>query len=488
MTRSILSILYCFCTLAIAHAKEKLPNIVVFLLDDMGYGDLTITGASGFSTPHIDRLAREGMFFSNYYAPQPVCSASRAGLLTGCYPNRIGFHGALSSQSNFGIHPDEQTLAEVLKKKGYSCGMAGKWHLGHTKEFLPLQHGFDDFLGLPYSNDMWAVDYEGNRVTAASNLPQKLRHPALPLIDGNNKFREIWTLDDQAELTTLYTERALQFINANKDRPFLMYIAHSMPHVPLAVSAKFKGKSQHGLYGDVLMEIDWSVGQVLDLLEKLGLDENTLVIFTSDNGPWINFGNHAGSTAGLREAKGAAFEGGCRVPCIMRWKGTIQEGTVCNKLTCGLDILPTIAAITGAPLPEHKIDGVSLLPLLKGEAGANPRTYFAYYYQKNSLEALRNDRFKLVFPHKHRTYEGFEPGMNGFPGKVNEQKETGMMLFDLWRDPGERYDVQLTYPDVVKQLAAVAAEFREDLGDDLTGNPGRNRRSPLFTSQSPRTP
>jgi len=476
MTRSIITFIACLWFATVANAKEKLPNIVLFLLDDMGYGDLSITGASGYATPHIDRLAKEGMYFSNYYAPQPVCSASRAGLLTGCYPNRVGFHGALSSQSSYGIHPDEQTLAEVLKKKGYTCGMVGKWHLGHTQPFLPLQHGFDDFLGLPYSNDMWPVDYEGHRVTAASNLPHKLRHPALPLIDGNEIVKELWSLEDQAELTTRYTERAVQFIENNKDKPFLMYFAHSMPHVPLAVSDKFRGKSRHGLYGDVMMEIDWSVGQILALLEKLNLDDNTLVIFISDNGPWINFGNHAGSTSGLREAKGTTFEGGSRVPCIMRWKGVVPEGVVCNKLTCAMDILPTVAAITGAPLPVLKIDGVNLLPLIMGNTDANPREYFAYYYRVNDLEAIRNERFKLVLPHKHRTYEGFEPGMNGYPGKVNEQKETGLMLFDLWRDPGERYDVQLMYPHIVHQLTSVAAEVREDLGDDLTGIPGRNRR------------
>src|SRR3972149_11064573 len=256
MTRSIITFIACLWFATVANAKEKLPNIVLFLLADMGYGDLPIAGASGYATPHIDRLAKEGMYFSNYYAPQPVCSASRAGLLTGCYPNRVGFHGALSSQSNFGINPDEQTLTEVLKKKGYTCGMVGKWHLGHTQPFLPLQHGFDDFLGLPYSNDMWPVDYEGHRVTAASNLPHKLRYPALPLIDGNEIVKELWSLEDQAELTTRYTERAVQFIENNKDKPFLMYFAHSMPHVPLAVSDKFRGKSRHGLYGDVMMEID----------------------------------------------------------------------------------------------------------------------------------------------------------------------------------------------------------------------------------------
>ena len=319
-------------TPVIIQARDKLPNIVIFFMDDMGYGDLTITGASGYNPPTIDRLASEGMFFTHFYAAQPISSASRAGLITGCYPNRVGISEALMPQGRIGVAPNEETLPEILKTRGYSCGMVGKWHLGHLYPFLPLQQGFDEYLGLPYSNDMWPVDYDGNRVTPASNLPNKLRHPALPLIDGNEKIRELWTLDDQAELTTLYTERAIQFIKKNREQPFFLYFAHSMPHVPLAVSNKFRGKSKQGLYGDVMLEVDWSVQQVLETIEELNLDENTLIIFTSDNGPWFSFGNHAGSTGGLREAKATTFEGGQRVPCIMCWKGVIPRGTVYNQL------------------------------------------------------------------------------------------------------------------------------------------------------------
>ena len=304
-------------TPVIIQARDKLPNIVIFFMDDMGYGDLTITGASGYNTPTIDRLASEGMFFTHFYAAQPISSASRAGLITGCYPNRVGISEALMPQGRIGVAPNEETLPEILKTRGYSCGMVGKWHLGHLYPFLPLQQGFDEYLGLPYSNDMWPVDYDGNRVTPASNLPNKLRHPTLPLIDGNEKIRELWTLDDQAELTTLYTERAIQFIKKNREQPFFLYFAHSMPHVPLAVSNKFRGKSKQGLYGDVMLEVDWSVQQVLETIEELNLDENTLIIFTSDNGPWFSFGNHAGSTGGLREAKATTFEGGQRVPHVL---------------------------------------------------------------------------------------------------------------------------------------------------------------------------
>ncbi|MDR2388186.1 MAG: sulfatase [Tannerellaceae bacterium] len=450
------------------------PNIVLFFLDDMGYGDLGITGAIGYETPHINRLAAEGMFFSHFYSAQPISSASRAGLLTGCYPNRIGFRGALSPRSATGIHPEEETLAEVLKGKGYRCGITGKWHLGDRFPFLPLQNGFDDYLGLPYSNDMWPVDYAGNRVRPESNLPSKLRHPPLPLMDGNETRRELWTLADQGELTTLYTERAVRFMKENRHRPFFLYMAHSMPHVPLAVSEGFRGKSRQGLYGDVMMEIDWSLGEVMNVLKELGLEENTLVIFTSDNGPWANFGNHAGSSGGLREGKATTFEGGQRVPCIVRWKGVVPEGSVCNRLASAIDLLPTLAAVSGAPLPTKKIDGVNLLPLLLGgDSVPPPRTHFFYYFEENDLEAVRDERFKLVLPHRHRLY--LAPGNDGFPGPTAEQ-DIDLSLYDLRRDPGESYDVKALYPDVLERLMLWVEEAREDLGDNLTNRSGSKRR------------
>jgi arylsulfatase len=244
------------------------------------------------------------------------------------------------------------------------------------------------------------------------------------------------------------------------------------------VSDKYKGKSGQGMYGDVMMEIDWSIGQILKTVSDLKLDDNTLIIFTSDNGPWINYGNHAGSTGGLREGKGTSFEGGQRVPCLMRWKGTIPEGLVCNKLVSGIDILPTLAAITGAPLPQGKIDGVNILTLMQGNNDINPRKSFYYYYRRNSLEAVSNGNWKLVFPHPGRTYQGFAPGKDGQPGQVNENYFFEGGLYDLRRDPGERYDVRFSYPEIVKELEKMADEARNDLGDDLTGNPGKNRREP----------
>jgi arylsulfatase A-like enzyme len=459
------------------NSKIQPPNIILIFMDDLGYGDLSCYGATQYKTPNLDRIAAQGIRFTHFLAAQPVCSASRAGLLTGCYPNRVGISGALMPDAKIGLNPSEETIAEVVKKRNYKTCAIGKWHLGHQQQFLPMQQGFDEYLGLPYSNDMWPVNYDGK--PAAPNIYQ-VRYPVLPLIEGNKKIKEIQTLDDQAQLTTIYTEKAVKFITENKDHPFFLYLAHSMTHVPLAVSSKFRGKSEQGLFGDVMMEIDWSVGEIFKTLEKNGLDKNTLVVFTSDNGPWLNFGNHAGSTGGLREGKGNSFEGGQREPCLMWWPGHIAPGTICNKLASTIDLLPTIAAITNAPLPEQKIDGVNILPLLLGDQNADPRETFYYYYRKNSLEAVLKGTWKLVFAHSGRTYVGFKPGFDGFPGPTDENFRFEEALYDLRRDPGERYNVKDYYPEVVTELKKIADEARHDLGDDLTDDFGENRRDPGF--------
>ena len=446
---------------------DPLPNIILIYLDDMGYGDLSLTGAMGYQTPHIDKMASEGVFFTHFYSPQAVCTASRAGLLTGTYPNRLGLAGALSHASKVGIADQEETIAEVLKKKGYATAIYGKWHLGFQPQFLPTHHGFDEFYGIPYSNDMWPHHPE---------RPDDF--PDLPLFENEKIVNAAVTAEDQAQFTTEFTERTVGFIKKNRNQPFFVYLPHPMPHVPLFVSDKFKGKSEQGLYGDVMMEIDWSVGEILKTLKETGLEENTLVIFTSDNGPWINYGNHAGSTGGLREGKGTTFEGGQRVPCLMRWKGKLQEGLVVPNLASAIDILPTLAAITDAPLPSHKIDGVSLLPLMQGDLNVHPRKVFYYYYRQDNLQAVRNDKWKLVFPHPGRTFEGFQPGVDGMAGKVNEQYSIKGGLYDLRRDPGERYDMSEFYPEVVKELEALADEARADMGDDLREIKGPNRREP----------
>ena len=455
--------------------KPKLPNIIVVFIDDMGYGDLGCYGATGYTTPNLDKMASQGVRFTNFVSAQAVCSASRAGIMTGCYPNRVGISGALMPDAKIGLNPEEETIAEILKKQNYKTAAIGKWHLGYQKEFLPLQQGFDEYLGLPYSNDMWPVGFDGLPAAPNSN---KAKYPVLPLIDGNEKIKEIKTLDDQSELTTLYTERAVRFINQHKKEPFFIYMAHSMCHIPLAVSSKFKGKSSQGLFGDVIEEIDWSVGEVLKTLEQNGLTKNTLVIFTSDNGPWLNFGNHAGSAGGLKEGKGSSTEGGQREPCIMKWPGHIPEGTICNKLASTIDLLPTFAAITNSALPVKKIDGVNILPLMLGDANANPRESFLYYYRRNSLEGVRKGNWKLVLAHPGRTYHGFAPGKDGFPGGTNENFPFEEALYDMRRDPGEQYDVKEFYPEVVAELKKIADEAREDLGDDIMQKPGKNRREP----------
>ncbi|PPL00542.1 sulfatase family protein [Parapedobacter indicus] len=458
----------------VAQQRTGKPNVVIIFVDDMGYGDLAAYGATQYQTPHLDQLAKEGMRFTHFYAAQAICSASRAGLLTGCYPNRIGFSGALSPKAETGLDAAETTIAELVKSEGYHTAAIGKWHLGHHRKFLPLQQGFDEYLGLPYSNDMVPFYYDGTR-----NIPpayeRKKSFPELPLIQGNERIRELRTLADQDELTTLYTETAVDFIERNHNSPFFLYLAHSMPHVPLAVSDKFKGKSKQGLYGDVMMELDWSVGEIMKALDAQGIADQTLVVFASDNGPWMNFGDHAGSAGGLREGKATSFEGGQRVPCIMRWPDVIPAGTICGKLASTIDILPTVAKISGAELPTNKIDGVNILPLLYNEVDANPRDHFYYYFGQNNLEAVRQGGWKLVFQHRYRSYEDVMPGQNGLPGEYT-QKKTGQALYDLRRDPGERYDVSAQHPDVVKELIRLAEQARDDLGDDLTGDPGKNRR------------
>ncbi len=456
--------------------KQSTPNIILILMDDMGYGDIGRTGANQYETPNLNRLASQGMQFTWYYCPQAVSSASRAGLLTGCYPNRIGISGALMPWAQVGINPEETTIAELLKTKGYHTGIIGKWHLGHHRQFLPLQHGFDEYYGLPYSNDMWPFDFDGVPIRLRDTTSSKMKYPMLPLIEGNKKVGEVNTFADQDKLTTEYTERAVKFIEQNKKEHFFLYIPHSMVHVPLGVSDKFRGKSKQGLYGDVMMEVDWSIGEIMNALTRNGLEKNTLVIFTSDNGPWLNFGNHAGSTGGLREGKGTSWEGGQRVPCIMRWPGVIPQGEICSQLASSIDILPTLAAITGAPLPKSKIDGVNILSLMLGDKSASPRHEFYYYYEQNSLEAVQRDFWKLVLPHKSRTYRNMKPGADRWPGSTGTETITEPELYDLRRDPGEWYNVAQSYPEKVKELQTLAEEARKDLGDNLTNSTGENRR------------
>jgi arylsulfatase A len=448
-----------------AHAADKprLPNIVIILVDDMGYGDAGCYGGK-IKTPNLDKMAKDGIRFTDFHVSQPVCSASRTALLTGCYSNRLGIHGALGPNDKVGISDNEMTLAQLVKQRGYATAIYGKWHLGHHLPFLPTHHGFDDYFGLPYSNDM---------VPKPDAKPGS--YPELPLIEGDKVIKRS---PDQTQLSTWYTEHAVQFIEKNKDKPFFLYVPHTMPHVPLAVSAKFKGNSDQGLYGDVIMELDWSVGEILAALKKNGLDDNTLLMFLSDNGPWLSYGNHAGSAGPLREGKLTTFEGGTREPFIARWPGKIAAGSVCKEMAMTIDLFPTIAKLIDAKLPDHKIDGLDIWPLLSGDPKAkNPHDGYYFYFGVNQLQAVRSGKWKLYLPHTYNTLGDGKPGADGKPAPYKQEK-VGLELYDLENDVGEKTDVAEKNPDVVKRLEALAEKAREDLGDSLTKRTGKGIREP----------
>jgi arylsulfatase A len=468
---ALLAIVALYAVSAPLVAADRPPNIVIIFTDDQGYGDVGCFGAKGFSTPNLDKLARRGRRFTNFHVAQPVCSASRAALLTGCYPNRIGIHGALGPKDNVGIADGETTLAQLLKARGYATGMAGKWHLGHHPAFLPLRHGFDEYLGLPYSNDMWPFHPDAKPGS----------YPPLPLFDGSRIVNPSVTSGEQAQLTGLYTDRAVAFINRHKDRPFFFYLAHSMPHVPLHVSERYRARSKQGLYGDVIEEIDASVGRVLVALDANGLTNDTLVIFTTDNGPWLSYGDHAGSAGPLREGKGTCWEGGVRVPCIIKWPGKIPAGTVSDAMLMTIDLVPTIAHLVGAELPKHTIDGLDVWPLLAGQAGSsNPHDAYLFYYERNQLQAVASGDglWKLQLPHTYRSLAGHSGGHGGSPAKYHEVKILMPELYDLANDRGESTDVASKHPEIVSRLLAVAERARKELGDSLTKRNGSNVRQP----------
>lgn len=458
----------------LVQAEDRPPNIVLIFIDDMGYADIGPFGATDYKTPHLDRLANEGRRFTDFYVTQAVCSASRAGLLTGCYNVRVGIQGALGPNSKIGLNPDEMTIAELCKQKGYATACFGKWHLGDAQPFLPLQQGFDEYFGLPYSNDMWPYHPGVRHLSMEDRLK---RWPHLPLIEGNDVVNA--QVDDKAQeqLTTQYTEKAVDFIDRNKERPFFLYVPHSMVHVPLYVSEKFAGKSGAGLYGDVVLEVDWSVGQIVEALRRNKIEDNTLVIFTSDNGPWLSYGDHAGSAGPLREGKGTMWEGGCREPTIMWWPGKIPGGTECTTPAMTIDIFPTIAEMIGAELPEHPIDGKNIWPLMAGQEGARSPHEAYYFYYGSGLQAVRSAKWKLVFPHQYRTLNGREGGTGGIP--VNyEQANTPLALFNLEEDPGETTNLVDEHPETVQRLQKLADGIRQKLGDSYTKTKGTENRPP----------
>ena len=463
-----------FCLLALTAcgtaqepaAPPAPPNVVLIFVDDMGYADLGSYGATAYTTPHLDQMAAEGVRFTDFYVSQPVCSASRAALLTGVYSNRIGIHGALGPSNTHGIHDDEVTLGELFKSKGYATAIYGKWHLGHHPAFLPTRHGFDDYYGIPYSNDMWP--YHPENPENWGDLPTIEREESV----GYNT--------DQTRFTTDFTNRAVAFIEqrAAQGTPFFVYLAHPMPHVPLFVAEERAGHSEAGLYGDVIKEIDWSVGQVVAALEEAGLEDNTLVLFASDNGPWLSYGNHAGSAQPLREGKGTAFDGGVRVPFIARWPGALPEGRTVTTPAMTIDVFPTLAGLIEADLPAHPIDGKNIWPLLTGESTTSPQEAYYFWYHQNELHAMRSGKWKLHFPHRYRTMMGQAPGADGMPGKYDYSAEIGLALFDLENDIGEAQDVAAQFPEVVEQLTRLADAKRAELGDKLTDVTGTGTREP----------
>jgi arylsulfatase A-like enzyme len=462
---------------ASAKAPPERPNIVVIFIDDLGYADIGPFGATAYSTPNLDRMAAEGRRFTDFHTSSAVCSASRAALLTGCYHERVGIVGALRPDSPHGINAKELTLAELCKQQGYATAVYGKWHLGDRKRFLPLQHGFDEYYGLPYSNDMWPRGHRGEE-SGTDAEHRKKQYPPLRMFEGNKVVDDEVTPEEQTQLTKEYTRRAVDFIDRHNEQPFFLYVPHSMVHVPLYVSKEFEGKSGAGLYGDAVMEVDWSVGQILEALKRNGLDEKTLVAFTSDNGPWLNFGDHGGSAGPLREGKGTMFEGGCRVPCVMRFPGQIPAGTECPDLCATIDLLPTVARLLEVELPaDRTIDGRDVWPLMTGEAGAKTPHSFFYCYYDHELRGVRDERWKLLLPHTSRTLNGREGGRDGYPVSY-DQAAIELSLYDLDADVGESKNVAAEHPKVVARLMAAAEAAREDLGDSLTGRKANNARPP----------
>jgi arylsulfatase A-like enzyme len=431
-----------------APAADRPPNFVVIFADDLGYGDLGCYGHPTIRTPHLDRMAAEGIRFTQFYSAAEVCTPSRAALLTGRLPIRSGMcddqKRVLFPQSAGGLPQTEITIARALKAKGYATGCIGKWHLGHLPAFLPTAHGFDSYFGIPYSNDMDRVPTAPKG--RAAFLEPKSEYWNVPLLRDT---REIERAPDQAQLTRRYTAEAVKFIQANRRKPFFLYFAHTFPHVPLFASKDFRGKSPRGLYGDTVEELDWSVGQVLDALRKEGLADDTLVFFSSDNGPWLIQLEQGGSAGLLRDGKGSTFEGGMRVPGIAWWPGRIKPG-VNRDLASTMDIFNTCLALAGVPLPsDRQLDGVDLSgALLRGERV--PRDTF-FYYRGARLYAVRQGDFKAHFI----TQPGYGPGG---PAEKNPP-----LLYNLQVDPGEQYDVAKAHPEIIERIIKVAEQHRATL-------------------------
>jgi len=453
--RSLLSLLIVLFLASLNVAeKEKpeapKPNVVLIFLDDGAFDDFAPFGTPRYPTPHVEALAQEGRSFYSFYVPQAVCSASRAALLTGCYPGRTKVFGAHGPKAR-GLDPKFATMGEVLQQNGYRTAVFGKWHIGDQEDTRPPARGFDESCGLMYSNDMWLhhpenPDYWGQ-------WPLQYWENGKVTIDTVQK-------EDQKMLTTWYTEQAVNFIEQSKDEPFFVYVPHSMPHAPIFCSDKFEGKSGTGLYGDVMMEIDWSVGQIHQAIKDQGLEDNTLFIFiASDNGPWLSYGDHAGITR-FREGKGTTFDGGLRNPCIIKYPASIDANTISHHTFSSIDILPTVCHLTGTELPENDIDGKNVWDLITHQDGAeNPHDYYPFTNGKEFQGVISGDgKWKLHLPHQYRTVA--KGGKGGMPGKY-VQANIDTALFDMVHDPYEKSNALEIYPEVAQQMIEYAEKHKE---------------------------
>ena len=429
-----------------AGAAER-PNIVLLFIDDMGYGDIGPFGSTRNRTPSLDRMAKEGMRLTSFYAA-PVCSVSRAQVMTGCYGVRVSVPGVFFPCGKQGLHPEEHTVAELLKARGYATMCIGKWHLGDQLPFLPTRQGFDHYFGIPYSNDM-------NKPSAESGAS------VVPLV-RDEKVQELLDGEGQDRVTERYTDEAVKFIREHKDRPFFLYFPHTAVHVPIHPGAKFQGKSQNGRYGDWVEEVDWSVGRVLDTLRESGLDQNTLVVFTSDNGPWLSKGKDGGEAGPLRGGKGSTWEGGMREPTVAWWPGRVPAGVSCDTVAGTIDLLPTFVSLAGGTVPaDRKIDGADISGLLLGRT-KGPAREAHYYFNGNKLQAVRSGPWKLAL-----VTQGTGMGV-----KDADDTGKGLRLYNLDADIGEKTNVADANPEVVQRLQALAARMTEELGDGSAKGPG----------------
>jgi arylsulfatase len=451
---------------SVGATSDRLPNIVLILTDDQGYADASSFGQTAYTTPNIDSIAENGLLLSQFYVAQAICSASRAAILTGAYPNRIGVNSAffpteLTNKPAVGLNTEEETLPELLKLKGYTTGLFGKWHLGDTAPFLPTQHGFDEFYGIPYSNDMWSANV--NPSYAFSDLPVYSQDKVVKTLN-----------DDQSNLTKELTEKSVNFIEKNSDTPFFLMLAHPQPHVPLFVSDEFAGKSGAGLYGDVMMEIDWSTGELLNTLRQQALLENTLFIYMSDNGPWLSYGKHSGSAGLLRNGKLSNFEGGVRTPALVQWPSKLDANKVIDTPMISIDLLPTIMKLVDGKLPSKKIDGVDIWPILTEQSKAPSHEAFFFYFHQNELNAVRYKDWKLYYPHRYNVVT--TPGSDGQRGEEQWPRLEEIELYDLKSDPSETNNIASENGDIIKIINALADQKRAELGDSATGVIGSENR------------